>query len=229
MIGTYLLSFKNTRVVCPPGKLTPGHGRLILVPTIMRSGTHLLIDMILNNFSVYRRKPLYVDFDRLLDQPQGRNDRVEQLLCAGAYVVKTHYPQVYCEREREVYLQRVAENSHIITVDRNPEHTFRSSSGWGQSIAEHKRIYQESVQRFKSFWANREMLRLSFPRLIDPAHHEKTVSLISNYIQVPNGEPLLGPLPAKHRFQIYISKAMTRLLGRYAPIINTTIRFSSSD
>ena len=48
-IGRTVLPFTNPRVVAPPG--TPGHhGRPnLIVATPMRSGTHILIDLILNN------------------------------------------------------------------------------------------------------------------------------------------------------------------------------------
>ena len=43
------LPHNNKLTVCPPGNLPRGEGKSILVPSIPRSGTHLLIDSIINN------------------------------------------------------------------------------------------------------------------------------------------------------------------------------------
>ncbi|NOY69172.1 MAG: hypothetical protein GXP53_06720 [Deltaproteobacteria bacterium] len=229
MIGTYILPFHNSMVVSPPGRVKPGQGTLILVPSIMRSGTHLLIDTILNNFSAYRRRPLYVDLDRLLDEPDGRDERVEQLLGAGAYVVKTHYPQVYCHPDREPFVLRVARQSNIITVNRKFEQTFRSSSSWGHPIAEDKDIYRESILRFRRFWSEEPMLEVSFPELTIPLHQKATIENISGYINVglSDSKPVVVTIPKNKRLKVYIAKLLTRLFGNYSPVINTTIRYAS--
>jgi hypothetical protein len=48
-------------VRCPPGLLRNSKNDLpnLVVATFPRCGTHLLIDLILNNFSLYRQNPLY--------------------------------------------------------------------------------------------------------------------------------------------------------------------------
>jgi hypothetical protein len=53
-ISTHLLPFTNPRVVCPPGTVTAQGRPNIIVATPMRSGTHILSDMILNNIPAYQ-------------------------------------------------------------------------------------------------------------------------------------------------------------------------------
>ncbi len=230
-IGTYVLPFKNSMVVCPPGQIRPGQGKLILVPTIMRSGTHVLIDTILNNFSQYRRRPLYVDLDRLLDEPEGRHERMESLLKGGAYVVKTHFPQVYSDPARAYFVRFIARHSYIITVTRNPDQTYWSTYRWGQAIAADKKKYMVSLQRFRQFWAEATRLDISFSELTDMVTYERVLGKIGNFIHVDinDGSRVIYPVPKKLRLKIYIMKALTRLLGKYSPVINTTIRFAASD
>ncbi len=58
----------------------------VVVAAQMRSGTHLLIDLILNNFPVYRESPLYLDLERyrLSDLETSRIPDLRGL------VIKTH-------------------------------------------------------------------------------------------------------------------------------------------
>ena len=56
-----LLPPNTPTVRCPPGLLRNSKNDLpnLVVATFPRCGTHLLIDLILNNFSLYRQNPLY--------------------------------------------------------------------------------------------------------------------------------------------------------------------------
>ena len=46
---------------------------------MMRSGTHLLIDLILNNFAALRTSPLYIDADRFLRESGSSKELLFQI------------------------------------------------------------------------------------------------------------------------------------------------------
>ena len=83
-----LLPHNNHRCIAPPGIIGPAGGKSIIVPSLMRSGTHVLIDLLLNNVPGYRRAPLNVDLDHYL---AGKNS-LDALNRCGSYVMKSHYP-----------------------------------------------------------------------------------------------------------------------------------------
>lgn len=225
LLGREVVRGDNPRVVCPPGPLRVGGGPLVLVPTIMRSGTHLLIDTILNNFPRYKRSPLYVDLDRLMDDRATRHTDVNRLLVCGGYLVKTHYPQWDVGPERELFVQEVASQAVIVGVDRDREETFRSSAVWGLPVAADRGKYIDSVERFQAFWRPYEHLEVAFSQLTDRSLYPELVARLGRYIGAEPREPLIYPPAPENRLNVYLMKALTRVLGRHAAVINTTIGF----
>jgi hypothetical protein len=226
-IGEHLLKYSNPRVVCPPGKLSIGQGELILVPTLMRTGTHLLIDAIINNFHQYKRSPLYVDLDALLNDTLTRDNQVEKLIKCGGYVLKTHFPQVNFHPDREVFIRKIAANSKIITTERNLDDSFSSSKGWSKTypIAQSQETYLQSVDMFRTFWGEYDYMNVSFSEIIDRVRFAGLVHRIGNYIGAsPNIRTIYSPRPDE-KLNVYMIKAITRILGRYSPVVNTTIKF----
>jgi hypothetical protein len=228
-IGKSVLSFKNRRVVCPPGDVIPGTGVMVLIPTIMRSGTHLLIDTIINNFSCYRRSPLYVDLDRLFDYSVGREEKVQMLLRGGSYVVKTHYPQTDNQPNRCPYMLKVFKCCKIITVRRDVNQAVRSALAWGLPQAINEDEYRTSIERFYEFWQDYKLLVLDFKELVNPALFPKAVAKIGRYLRCKPRSPLIYNIPKNRPLAIYLAKGATRLLGKYAPLVNTTINFNRTD
>src|SRR5262245_46905598 len=84
-----LLPHDTRSTTCPPAPLVSGHGPLIIVASLMRSGTHLLLDSFFNNFPELRRVPLFVDFDAY----QRAGLPVGPLQSVQGIIVKTHYPE----------------------------------------------------------------------------------------------------------------------------------------
>lgn len=230
-LGRKYLRFKNPRVVCPPGEILPGEGPLVVVATVMRSGTHLMIDTILNNFPRYKRRPLYVDLDRLLDAAD-REEKVDKLLASGGYVVKTHFPQAFDQPGREPLVRRVAERSRIVVVHRDPERTYRSlqawTSQWDLGLVKDKGAYLASVARFGEFWRDYPRLDFQFEELVDEKGYEDMVGRLQAFLGTPPSARLRRPPRASARLQVYLTKGLTRVLGHRAPVVNTTIRFGKT-
>lgn len=115
-----VLPHNNRRCVAPPGELRPGSGKPVIVSSIMRSGTHLLIDLLLNNFPAYRRMPLYVDLDHALASGLTAAD----LLHGGCYVMKSHHPNVRYAAAAQAELEELAAAAFI------PETEVKKSIVW---------------------------------------------------------------------------------------------------
>lgn len=228
-IGRHVLPFRNRRVVSPPGKLEPAIGRLVIVPTIMRSGTHLLIDTILNNFSGFRRNPLYVDLDRLLDDPIHREERIAALLQAGNYVVKTHYPQVRSCPARDRFMNEVIAGSIVVTVTRHPDDTLRSSRKMGLPIACEELEYGRSIDRFKEYWAEFPWTEFEFAELVSREKYRGVIASLEHQLGEKSVTTIKYPIPDSRRLSVYMMKGLTRLVGKYSPLINTTITFSRTE
>ena len=126
-----LLPPANRRTICPPGKLRPGTAPLIVVVSIRRSGTHLLIDAILNNFAVYKRRPLYVSLDQYLLSGYP----VEDLLACGGYIVTTHFPQTL-SFDYESQVRAVVQQATVLVPSRPIEQTYRAEVAFTGPISE---------------------------------------------------------------------------------------------
>src|SRR5579859_7066083 len=90
-----LLPHDTVQTTCPPAPLVNGEGSLIIVCSLMRSGTHLLLDAMFNNLPALRRRPLFVDFDAY----ERTGLPVSAFASATGMVIKTHYPQTPLKEE----------------------------------------------------------------------------------------------------------------------------------
>ena len=210
----------NPRTVCPPGVMQPGSAALILVPSLQRSGTHLLIDTILNNFALYKRRPLYVDIDHLLDDPT----QVDRLITCGNYVVKTHFPQVGDTPLREAQMRRVIACSKIVSPQREDAAVYQSSLAFG--TVQSRKEFEAQKQRFQQFWGELRVYYFTFARLVDRNNFGQLVNELSNVLEMPANSRLVLPYEKRARLKVYTAKLLTRLLGNRAPLINTTIGFA---
>lgn len=232
LIGRKFLTQNQPRVCCPPGPILPGEGPFILVATVMRAGTHLLIDSILNNFPRYRRFPLFINLDGI------PNGRIPELLSSGGYLIKTHFPQVGDHPDRAPLIEAVARRSRILTIYRDPKATYRSTRAWldeeskgndMMSVAESEEGYNESLRRFNEFWGRFEHLQIDFRDLTSPQKQPETIRQIGEWLGQEPRSPMVFPYPKTAKFKVYTAKALTRIVGRRAPVINTTIRFGRTE
>lgn len=188
----------------------------------MRSGTHLLIDLILNNFPAYRRDPLYLNIDTYLNDGLP----VEPLWECGAYVVKTHHPQMPVPAEAVAHLRALAEQAVVVRPVRPLEDVLRSLHSFGEKLdlAELERIRAET----EAFWRDIRTLEIPFAALADSAGSREVLAQIADRagLSLPP-EPV--PTPSKEQTgRILRAKLLTRLLGHRAPRVNTTIQFDST-
>ena len=228
VIGSTVLPFSNPRVVCPPGQ--PGHygRRNIIVATPMRSGTHLLIDMILNNIPAYRTRPLYIDFDQCLNPrhltaPDPVFNRISP---QSGHVLKTHLPVgVDPEITADPAVTTLIDAALIITVRRDKTEIERSLKQWNAASTEGRspRHRDEDYDRFWQFWQGKETIELRFADLFDPQAMTTTIGRIAEATGTQPAALFRGPAPAHRKLAILRNKALTRIAGRFAPRIDTTI------
>ncbi|WGL15251.1 hypothetical protein PVT68_10760 [Microbulbifer bruguierae] len=225
--GKYFLSFKNPRVVCPPGNLPSVEGKPIIVASVMRSGTHLAIDLLLNNFQSIPKTPLYVDGDQYFRSEVNRTGYLSEGVKIGKCVLKTHYPQRLPAGKREIF-QRLASESHVIVLRRPIEETYRSLSAWGVSIEYPQ--YLDIVSDFYSFWeeAAPHRIEIDFSQLTNKKRFEDLVRRIESETGIVSRKKIKYPINPKHVGKIALTKFATRLMGKYAPTINTGIRTGMS-
>jgi hypothetical protein len=208
------------RITCPPGTLTPGQGGFIVVASLPRSGTHLLIDAILNNFGRYKRRPLYVDLDKYFNNGQA----LEALLNTGGYVVKTHFPTFGLQHEHA--MRRLLERAVILTPVRPMDQVYRSARVYG-SVSDHQELAQQAA-RFDCFWQPYERLLIPFAQLVDTENYPLLIKQIGQFIGAAPNAKVVYPLAKKHIGRVKLLKLLTRVLGNRCPVVNTTIAFAKT-
>jgi hypothetical protein len=226
-IGTRYLSFQNPRVVSPPGMVGHHRRRNIIVATPMRSGTHVLIDLILNNLPDYRTRPLYVDLDQLVKRSRSAPGLYGTLGNDSGHVIKTHFPIAVDPNPAE--MARVAaltQKAFVITVRRDEDAILRSlrrmNSDRASSASFDDRV-QQDIGAFWAMWADRADLEIAFDDLFSSDAISLVLDRIATATSVRRARRLTPPMDATQRWRIYVAKATTRLLGRRAPRIDTTI------
>lgn len=221
-----ILPFHNRRTVCPPGRLqaTGATEPFLLVASLPRSGTHLSIDAVINNFPPYRRSPLYLDL--LLCEWQRYWPDREVLERSPGYVVKSHYDGVvYKDPTHQQYVDILVELGAVVLVlERDREALRRSQQNFlGERFD--PRVFERQWDAFFAFWEPRQALRLRFEDMVDPEGFESTISRIGEAIELKPVQPLRRPARPDQVVGNYLNKLATRLLGRSAPTVSTGIGF----
>lgn len=215
-VGRNLLSFQNSRVVAPPGDLLVRDGQPVIVASLMRSGTHLAIDLLLNNFIALRRRPLYVDLDKYV--LAGRTAySVKQ---GGSYVVKTHFPQA-AKMHKAADVCALARESSVLLVHR--ELTACSESL--QRFNTNCEVDEQIATRHREFWSHYNPLNIDFEEMVDAEKCKQLLGRISSHLGLPLRDKIILPRGRNSRAAVYTDKALTRILGRRAWRVNTTISF----
>lgn len=218
-----LIKHNNKRCVVPPGELTVSEGQPIIVASLMRSGTHILIDAILNNLESYRNNPLYIDLHKFF-----KSDLSEDLLLqCGSYVCKTHYPQNdYSKKDVEV-IRTLAEKSIIVVPERDIESIYRSVIDYGYD-GDLLDLTRE-IEGFEAFWSQFNPIRIRFESMFDSEEVKCLLQKISersgSSLQADN---VIMPRPKDKIYLAKYDKLLTRLLGFRAPVINTTVRLAKT-
>ncbi|MBR28585.1 MAG: hypothetical protein CML46_16850 [Rhodobacteraceae bacterium] len=232
-IGRDLLSFQNPRVVSPPGIVMPDGRRNLIVATPMRSGTHVLIDALLNNIPALRRRPLYIDLDQFMIRRDRFGADHGPLQDRAGYLVKTHYPILHREPEGDAAeIEALARDGFVVTVRRPLASIVGSLEKWASVESGSAKLpaliaaAETNPAACRAFWDPRADMVLDFAELFDPEAMARHVARIAEEIGAVPAPRYRHPPRKSQRSRIYVDKALTRLLGRRAPRINTTIRVS---
>lgn len=208
-------------VTCPPGIPGAANGTPhVVVAAQMRSGTHLLIDLILNNFPVYRESPLYLDLERyrLSDLETSRIPDLRGL------VIKTHCPHASDRLEAARDIEPLTRRYPVVMPVRDRHEVVRSMQRFGEWGA--AQSMDPHIDAFERYWADVPKLSLPFRKLLDPEALPEVVRALEQHLGTPAIASPVGPRPVTQRRRILLDKSLTRLLGARAPRINTTIGFA---
>lgn len=218
-------SSKN--VVAPPGEMIDlNKGKPIIVASFPRSGTHLMIDTILNNFPQYRNKPLYLDFDQITN-PSYNAEALLQKVCHAKILIKTHYPyEKLFMHENDVSsdLERLHQNAFIIKISRD-ERCIQAS--YEKGFGEIPKI-KEEIELFEKYWQNKADVTVDFEELVNNKALTKIIEQISVKLNEESLETVVFPPRPDAFINVGFQKIATRLLGKRTPFgINTTIQFKN--
>lgn len=219
-LAARLFPHTTGKVMCPPGPLPTGPLPPLIVSSLMRTGTHLLIDLLLNNIQGYRQSPLYLDFDAYTFEGFAS----APLLEVGSCVVKTHVAHRPFNPETGDLLRALADRSVVIIPMRQPEKIYKSMATWG---------YQASPEEFAglqarhlAFWKGHDPILVEFDHLLNPEKAAKILALIRDRAGLPPDQGTALPFVAgSSRARNLFRKLRTRIQGCKAPRFNTTVGF----
>lgn len=224
IVGTRFLPFNNPRVVCPPGTIVSKGRRNILVATPRRSGTHILIDQILNNIPAYRSRPLYIDLSQCLKRDAPSNNLINQITPDAGYIIKTHLPVgVPGAALMDARLDAIIAASVVVTVRRDRDDVRRSLARWHKARSENHIDYDTEYDTFWKFWADKEQIVFDFKDLFMQSKMEPLLDRLASQTQTKRAARFAGPTSLSRKRSIYLNKTLTRLLGSKAPHIDTSI------
>lgn len=230
-MGNFLIRFlsknipPNTRkTVCPPGELqtTVQKRSLVVIASFPRSGTHVLMDLILNNFPSYRRSPLYVNLDEYIRQGLD----VDELIRVGGYLVKTHYPEsTFSALDREAY-ERVFDHALILSPRRSEQQIATSF----QRMTDVKRRSEvlTAHRTYLEYWDSRPIQVFNFSDLINPSATQGILNCISKLLDAQRSPKQVGPPDRKRYLRVMMRKLATRLFGNRLSRVNTTVGFAKT-
>lgn len=213
---------ENLLTCAPPGFLTASKNSFpsIIVASGPRTGTHVLIDLILNNFPSYRRLPLYIDLDQLIST---RRNCFPSKLMRG-YVIKTHYPvnPVLKSSDMEAEIRQVLNCALTIKISRIYEHQAESFYRmWPEARSVD---LNRHMNQFHSYWDTFADLNIDYEDLVCPDKREGIIDSIKGLLPPMKVAKSDQFLHKRNMFGILFTKLCTRLMGKYSPVINTGIR-----
>lgn len=223
-VGKHVLPYTNPRVVCPPGEPQVFDRPNIVVATPKRCGTHVLIDTILNNMPAYRNRPLYIDLDKSWKRRDLDQKQFHRIAPNAGYVLKTHVPIEVSGAPVAPQFVSLLDAAVVLTVQRDPVAMVRSMARWMQAPAEDVAdAVLADRTAFETFWMGRPQIALAFEDLFLP---ERMQSVLAEVGMKTGAEPVARYVPppkADRMGKIMVHKTLTRVLGKHAPRIDTTI------
>lgn len=230
-VGRNFLRGANRRTTCPPGELVPNGNPGIIVATPPRSGTHVAINLLLNNLPSYRREPLYIELDAL-QRRRRLGNMIDQMQSGPGHVMKTHFPITFPPREElKVQMRKIAEANVVVVVRRDVDAIERSIKAWWSDeklkggLAYFVENPRSETERFWSYWQDFEVLEVAFDDLLDPDAARAFLARVAVAAGIPEPVQAAPVRVAKgSRSQVLLNKGLTRLVGARAPLIDTSIR-----
>lgn len=224
-IGARILPFNNPRVVSPPGILRARGRPNIIVATPMRSGTHVLIDMLLNNLPAFCGRPLYVDLDQCWKQSRNGPDLLSAIAPDAGYIIKTHVPFGLNEAvAQDPRILAILDAGVVVTVQRPRADVCRSMARWNKEDPDAPLTrYEDWYDQFWDFWATYEKTEIAFPDLFEADRMRAVLAELALATNTTTAPVFTGPPAGSNRGRIYTNKALTRLVGHLAPRVDTTI------
>lgn len=225
-LGSTMLPHANSRTRCPPGTpdLSPSAIPPIVVATVPRSGTHVMMDLLSNTWPELRRSPLYIDLDRLWEADRS----LDLAIHSPGYVMMTHHPAASGGGDDfAAALDRLLERAVVVVVERDLAAVQRSItiSSTPLGTAEEPLELAQAVDRFRTYWRDRPRIVADFAQLVDPDEMLEPLTAVAAAAGLQ--DPVrAGAVPPPTRTRtVLLAKAVTRLIGRRAPTVNTTVGF----
>ncbi len=214
----------TTKTVCPPGPLSASASPLplVVVASFPRTGTHVLIDLILNNFPAYRRDPLYVNLDEYLRAGLPMDD----LLRVGGYVLKTHHPEATFSAEEQAAYERVFQAAILLMPARpavDVARSYRRMLG-----GDRERDLPSALRAYETFWSPLQPEMFAFAELIDPSFTPAIIARLATILGKPPSARTIGPPSRSSYLRVCLRKLATRLLGNKLSVVNTTVGFAKT-
>lgn len=218
--GSYLLPHASLRTTSPPLPVPNGEGPTVVLAALPRSGTHLLIDLLVNNIPALRRRPLYVDWDAWCHG--GPPD--PSLPGVSGALVSAHHPFGPLDPTAVAALRAVASRALVVSPVRGLHAMLRSweTAGMGRSS---EQAAQAMVAQHDEFWRPFAPLRVAFDDLLDREAGSAFVEEVGTALGTSGRAGKQLRLAAASRRGVLLNKVFTRVLGQRAPTINTTIGF----
>lgn len=219
-IAARIFPHDGPALICPPGPVPTGPRPPIIVSSLMRSGTHLAMDLLLNNLPEYRQDPLYIDFDSYVYE----GFSPQSLLGAGSTLIKTHVAQRPFGRAYTDVLRRIGAKGLVVIPVRETSKIRLSMNKWGYDVTdagleEHHRSQLE-------FWKEQRPILIPFAHLLDPEKARDFLQTVRQRLCLdPPPENTPTVVAGRSRPKNLWRKLRTRLQASKAPILNTTVGF----
>ena len=71
-------------------------------------------------------------------------------------------------------------------------------------------------------------MTIPFARVSTRQGYESLLAEIGQHIGITPNQKTVYPIPKDHRLSVFLVKFLTRLLGCWSPLINTTIAFAKT-
>ena len=216
-----LLPHNNARCKSPPGPLPTGAGKPVLVRSILRSGTHLLIDLLANNFPQLRAQTIYTDIGHCFDEGL-QGDDIGQF---GKSICKAHYPINSWSEDRDRWVTEFARGAFVLEPVRRTEDIrnsldrfFKEGNIVGVDV-------DMELERYWKFWESVPTLPVSFEDLTSKEGCQQAVAKITEFIGEEPSSEFYPSRPKSESNKVLRDKLVTRLIGKRARRVNTTISF----